>query len=215
VDLTSPWPNRRLHGWTRRCRSLPVRIRRYPSYSTPGAATLTGADPCAAADLPGKAPRRPGVKRSKKALRLLLPMSPRRPLTLELRPPLEERGCATPRLQLPRHLGDIIYMECTPVSTLAATFTPSRVTTLRLRRDFTLSAPTFSFYSSLIVCGAPIATEEGVRQCVFYMYVGRHHCWATGPLGLGFLGLYIYIYIYYWNNRNPNPTLGWACILID
>jgi hypothetical protein len=32
------------------------------------------------------------------------------------------------------------------------------VTTLRLRGDFNSSAPTFGLYSSLIVCGAPVAT---------------------------------------------------------
>jgi hypothetical protein len=43
-----------------------------------------------------------------------------------------------------------------------------------------------SFYSSLIVCRAPVAAVGDVRQCVFYMYVGRHHCWTADPLELGF-----------------------------
>jgi hypothetical protein len=63
------------------------------------------------------------------------------------------------------------------------------LTTLRLRGDFNPSAPTFGLYSSLIVCGAPVATAVGVRLCVC---VGRHHYWAAGPLGLG-LSLYIYV----------------------
>jgi hypothetical protein len=41
------------------------------------------------------------------------------------------------------------------------------LTTLRLRGDFNPSGPTFGFYSSLIVCGAPVATAGDVRQCVF------------------------------------------------
>jgi hypothetical protein len=40
------------------------------------------------------------------------------------------------------------------------------ITTLRLREDFNPSAPTFALYSSLIVCGAPVATAGGVRLCV-------------------------------------------------
>jgi hypothetical protein len=35
------------------------------------------------------------------------------------------------------------------------------ITTLRLRGDFNPSAPTFGLYSSLIVCGAPVATAGG------------------------------------------------------
>jgi hypothetical protein len=72
LDLPSLWLARRLHGWIRRCRGFPDRIRRYPFFSAAGATTLTGADTCAVADLPGEAPRRPIAERSKKALRLLL-----------------------------------------------------------------------------------------------------------------------------------------------
>jgi hypothetical protein len=35
------------------------------------------------------------------------------------------------------------------------------LTTLRLRGDLNLSAPTFGFYSSLILCGALVATAGG------------------------------------------------------
>jgi hypothetical protein len=35
------------------------------------------------------------------------------------------------------------------------------ITTLRLRGDFNPSARTFGLYSSLIVCGAPVATAGG------------------------------------------------------
>jgi hypothetical protein len=52
-------------------------------------------------------------------------VSPRRLLTLE-RLPLEERGCTPPRLQLPRHPGAIICMECTSASAPAATLAPSQ-----------------------------------------------------------------------------------------
>jgi hypothetical protein len=37
------------------------------------------------------------------------------------------------------------------------------LTTTRLRGDFNPSAPTFGFYSSLIVCGAPLRVSEDVR----------------------------------------------------
>jgi hypothetical protein len=35
------------------------------------------------------------------------------------------------------------------------------LTTLRVRGDFNPSAPTFGFYSNLIMCGAPVATALG------------------------------------------------------
>jgi hypothetical protein len=78
-----------------------------------------------------------------------------------------------PQLRLPRHPGAIVFLESTLVSTPAATFTPTwRVTA----GDINPSSPTFGFYSNLIVCGAPVVT----------MCVGRRHCWAAVPLGLGF-----------------------------
>jgi hypothetical protein len=39
------------------------------------------------------------------------------------------------------------------------------ITTLRLRGDFNPLAPTFGLYSSLILCGAPVATT-GMLDCV-------------------------------------------------
>jgi hypothetical protein len=62
----------RLHGWICRCRGLPDPIRRYPFYFAASAATLTGADACAAAALPGEAPRLPDAERSKKVHIMLL-----------------------------------------------------------------------------------------------------------------------------------------------
>jgi hypothetical protein len=56
LDPPSLWPDRRLHGWIRRCRGLPGRIHQYPFYSAAGADTLTGAVACAAVGLPGGAP---------------------------------------------------------------------------------------------------------------------------------------------------------------
>lgn len=90
-----------------------------------GVATLTSADARVAAGLLGEAPRRP-YKRSKNvhvvAARVASPTIDARTSTA----PPEERGNAPPRLRLPRHPGTIIYTMCTPVSTLAATLTPSR-----------------------------------------------------------------------------------------
>jgi hypothetical protein len=41
---------------------------------------------------------------------------------------------------------------------------------LRLRGRFNPSAPTFGFYSSLIMCGAPVATA-GVLDTVYVLYM--------------------------------------------
>jgi hypothetical protein len=65
------------------------------------------------------------------------------------------------------------------------------LTMLRLRGDFNPSTSTFSLYSSLIMCGALVATTGGC----YTVCVGRHHCWVVGPLGLG-LSLYIVPLLY-------------------
>jgi hypothetical protein len=75
------------------------------------------------------------------------------------------------------------------------------LTTTRLRGDFNPSAPTFGFYSSLIVCGAPLRLSEDVR-------LWGHHCWAVGPLGLG-LSLYTYVTFSYEIHQGfPTPILS-------
>jgi hypothetical protein len=125
-------------------------------------------------------------------------VSPCRSLTLERRPLPKIRLLLPvsrprpPRLRLPWHLGAIVFLEHTPVSTPAATFAPSR--RCDCGGDFNPSAPTFGLYSSLIVCGAPVAAVGDVRLCV-WVCVNRHHCWAAGPLGLG-LSLYIVLILY-------------------
>jgi hypothetical protein len=58
LDPPSLWLDR-LTGWIHRCHGLPGRIRRYLFYYAAGAATLTGADACAAVGLLGRTPRRP------------------------------------------------------------------------------------------------------------------------------------------------------------
>jgi hypothetical protein len=67
-----PLTGSRLPSCIRRCRGLPVQIRRYPFYSATGTTTMTGANVCAVADLPGGAPRRPDDRRSKKVGLLVL-----------------------------------------------------------------------------------------------------------------------------------------------
>jgi hypothetical protein len=97
-------------------------------------------------------------------------MSPCRPLTLERRPLPKNRFLLhvsrprPPRVWLPRHLGAIIFLEHTPISTPAATFAPSRrcdcgvISTRRLLRS--ASTPV----SSCVV--PPLRLRGDVRLCV-------------------------------------------------
>jgi hypothetical protein len=127
-------------------------------------------------------------------------VSPCRSLTLERRPLPKIRlllRVSRPRphrLRLPRHLGAIVFLAHTPVSTPAVTFAPSRrcdcggISTRRLLPS--ASTPV----SSCVV--PPLRLRVDVRQCVCEC-VGRHHCWAAGPLGLGFhVSLYIVVHLY-------------------
>jgi hypothetical protein len=192
LDSSSLWPDRHLHGWIRRCCGFPDWNRRYPFYSTAGTTTLTGVDAHAVAGLLSGVPRRPTTeeaRRSSVCCCSSFVMSPCRSLTLERRQlqrtrlPLRVSRPRPPRLRLPWHPGAIILMECTPVSTLAATLVPSRrcdcggVSTHRLLPS--ASTPTSS-------CAVPPLRLRVVLDTVCVVYVGRHHCWATDPLGLGF-----------------------------
>jgi hypothetical protein len=118
-------------------------------------------------------------------------VSPRRPLTLERQPVPKNRlllRVSRPRplrLRLPRHPRVIVFSKSTTVLLQPQNLHPHDAATAG---DINPSAPTFGFYSSLIVCGAPVATTGGCwTMCVCD---GRHHCWLAGPLGLGF---YVYI----------------------
>jgi hypothetical protein len=106
-------------------------------------------------------------------------VSSRRSLTLKCRPLPKNRilVCVsqprTPRHQLPRHLGAIVFLECTLVSSPLATFTLSQCcdcegTSTRWLLPW--------LCSSLIVCGAPVATVGDARQCVFSV------CGGAAPL---------------------------------
>jgi hypothetical protein len=100
----------------------------------------------------------------------LFAVSPCRSLTLERRPLPKIRLLLRvfrprpPRLRLPRHLGAIVFLEHTPVSTPAATFAPSRrcdcggISTRRLLRS--ASTPV----SSCVV--PPLRLRGDVRLCV-------------------------------------------------
>jgi hypothetical protein len=72
LDSPSLWLDRRLPSWIHRCRGLSGRIHRYPFYSAADAATMTGADACAATDLSGGAPGCSNDRRSKKVGLLVL-----------------------------------------------------------------------------------------------------------------------------------------------
>jgi hypothetical protein len=120
LDPSLPWPSRPDPS--------------FPFYSAAGADTMTGADACAAVSLHGGAPRRPADRRSKEGrpAGALLLCRPRRSLTLERRLLPKNRLLLRvsrprpPRLRLPRHLGAIVFLEHTPVSTPVTTFAPSR-----------------------------------------------------------------------------------------
>jgi hypothetical protein len=129
-------------------------------------------------------------------------VSPCRSLTLERQPLpkirllLRVSRPRPPRLWLPRHLGAIVFLEHTPVSAPAATFAPLRG--CDCGGDFSPSAPTFGLYSSLIVCGAPVATAGGMLDCVCVSVsvCGLAPLLGCRPIMVRVESLYIYIYIY-------------------
>jgi hypothetical protein len=104
LDPSSLWPDRRLHGWIRRCRGYPDQIHRYPFFSAAGTATLTSAD----AGLPGEAPQQEGPE---VAAVLLCRLADRRRLNVD---PSRRTGfcCVSrpwwPRLRLPQHSRAIV-----------------------------------------------------------------------------------------------------------
>jgi hypothetical protein len=179
LDLTSLWLDRRLPGWIRRCRGLPDRICRYPFYSAVCTATMTDADACAAVSLPGGAPRRPDDRRSKKVDLLVL-------FCCVALPNVDARTSTPPKEQ-----ATVVCLPTTATSTSATSASRGyrllgvhtglysshnirTLTALRLRGDLNMSAPTFGFYSNLIVCGAPVAIAGGgVRLCG---WVGQCRC---------------------------------------
>jgi hypothetical protein len=152
LDPSLPWPSRS--------------DRRYPFYSAAGADIMTGADACTAVVLHGGAPRCLDDRRSKKvALLCSFVVSPSPIVDARtLTPPKEQASAA-----------------CLPITTTSTSATSTSrgsrllgahtglyssrniraITTLRLRGDFNPSAPTFGLYSSLIVCGAPVASVRG------------------------------------------------------
>jgi hypothetical protein len=154
-----------LPGWIHRCHVLPGRIRRYPFYSVASATTMTGADTCAAVGLPGRLlDVRTIVEARRSACWCSFVVSPYRSLALLCRPLLKNRLLLRvsrprlPRLRLTRHPGAIVFSESTPVSTQPQHLHPHDAVTAG---GFQPSAPTFGFYSSLIVCVAPVVTAGG------------------------------------------------------
>jgi hypothetical protein len=132
---------------------------------------MTGADACAAVGLPGGALWRPDDRRSRN---VGLPVS----FCCVVLPIVDARTSTPPEEQ--------VSAACLPTATISTSATSAStgyrllgaytglyssrnirtITTLRLRGDFNPSAPTFGLYSSLIVCGAPVATAGDVRLCV-------------------------------------------------
>jgi hypothetical protein len=122
-------------------------------------------------------------------------VSPRRSLTFERRPLPNNRllMCVSrpwpPRLRLPRHPRAIVFLECTPISSPATAFAPSRRCDcggISTRRVLPSASTPVSSYA------VPPLRLRGMLDSVCSLCVGRHHCWVAGPLGLGFpLTLYI------------------------
>jgi hypothetical protein len=88
------------------------------------------------------------------------------------------------------HAGVIVFSESTPVSTPAATFAPSWHWDCRGGGGGSKCQLLPSASTPVSSCAVPPLRLRGdVRLCV---WVGRHHYWAAGPLGLGFpLSLYM------------------------
>jgi hypothetical protein len=156
---------------------------------------MTGANACADVGLPGGAPRHPDDRRSKKVGLLVLFCCVALP-TVDARTstPPEERATAaclpTTTTSTSANSASKGYCLLRVHTGLYSSSNIRTLTTLRLRGrgDFNPSAPTFGFYYSLIVCGAPLRLRGDVRLCV-----GRHHCWDVGPLGLGSCPMSLYI----------------------
>jgi hypothetical protein len=133
-------------------------------------------------------------------------VSPCRSLTLERQPLPEIRLLLRvsrprpPRLRLPRHLGAIVFLEHTPISTPTATFAPSRrydcggISTHRLLP--LASTPV----SSCVV--SPLRLRGDIRLCEC---VGRHHYWAVGPVES----------LYICTTSPINPTVHSSTIQMD
>jgi hypothetical protein len=147
--------------------------------------------------LPGGAPQRPDDRRSKKVLDLLMLFCYVAPSIVDARtstPPEEQATVVSPDHD---HL-DFGYLD---IQWLSSSWSAHRsllqpqhahlhdvetegVSTCRLLPS--ASTPVSSCaVPSLRLCG-------DVRVCVLCVW-GGHHCWAAGPLGLGFR---VYIYVF-------------------
>jgi hypothetical protein len=129
---------------------------------------MTGADACATVGLPGRPPRHPDNQRSKKVGLLVL-------FCCVAPPTVDARTSTPPKEQA--------IAACLPTTTTSTSTTSASrgyhllkvhtglysnrsirtLTTLRLQGDINPSAPTFGFYSSIIVCGASLRLQGDVR----------------------------------------------------
>jgi hypothetical protein len=129
-------------------------------------------------------------------------VSPCRSLTLERRPLPKNRLLLhvsrprPPRLRLPRHLGG--YHLLGAHTGLYFSHNIRTITTLRLRGDFNPSTPTFDLYSSLIVCGARVATAGGggVLDCVCVSVCGPAPLLGYWPIRVRVESIYCTLSLY-------------------
>jgi hypothetical protein len=173
---------------------------------TPSILPRAGADACAVVGLPGGAPRHLDDQRSKKiGLPMLFCCVVLQIVDARTSTPPEEQAPAaclpTTATSTSANSASRGYRLLGIHTDLFSNRNIRTITTLRLQGDFNPSAPTFGIYSSLIVCGAPLRLR-GVRLCVC---VGRHHCWAASPLGLGF---HVSLYIVTPSLCNTSSNLG-------
>jgi hypothetical protein len=140
------------------------------------------------------------IEEGKSVCRCPFVVSPCRSLTLERRPLpkirllLRVSRPRPPRLQLPRHLGAIVFLEHTPVSTPAATFAPSRrcacggISTRRLLPS--ASTPV----SSCVV--PPLRLRGDVKLCVCVSVCGSAPLLGCRPIRVRVESLYIVPLLY-------------------
>jgi hypothetical protein len=161
----------RLLGWICRCHGLPGRICRFPFFLswawTPGPAQTRA---LLSASLAGLLDAWTIEEAGRSACQCPFVVSPCRSLTLKRRPLPKIRLllCVSrsqpPRLRLPRHLGAIVFLEHTPVSTSVASFAPSRRCDCGVISTRQLLPSASTPVSSCVV--PPLRLRGDVRLCV-------------------------------------------------
>jgi hypothetical protein len=151
---------------------------------------MTSTDACAAAGLPGEAPRRPDTERSQKALEAAAVsfVSPCRPLTLERWPSWRTSYCCVSSDHDHLGLGYLGIQELssscsTHQSLLQLNIRPSRRCDCGRISTHRLLPSRLLLQSHSVRC--PYCDCGGILDSVCSLCVDRHNCWDIDPLGLG------------------------------